>query len=124
MSARILIVDDNRELAEDLAEVLELEGFEAVVMDDPQRVVREAATLRFDAALLDVRMPGIDGLVLLRHLAEHSPSAVYLLMTGHTREARIASSDARGHRVLAKPFGPDVLIAALRDSGVSPDHRT
>ncbi|AKF08510.1 response regulator [Sandaracinus amylolyticus] len=115
MSRRVLIVDDNRELAENLAEILEMEGLEALVMDDPLAVLHAARELRFDAALLDVRMPGMDGIDLLRQLAEHSPDAVYVLMTAFTKEERLAQRDARVRRVLAKPFGPDVLIAALRD---------
>lgn len=118
-SRRILIVDDNRELAENLAEILEMEGLEALVMDDPHAVleaVREQApALRFDAALLDVRMPGMDGIDLLRELASFAPDAVYLLMTAFTREERLAQRDARVRRVLAKPFGPDALIAVLRE---------
>lgn len=114
-SRRILIVDDNRELAENLAEILEMEGLEALVMDDPHAVLDAAHDLRFDAALLDVRMPGMDGIDLLRELARHVPDAVYVLMTAFTKEERLAQRDARVRRVLAKPFGPDVLIAALRD---------
>lgn len=132
MSRRILIVDDNRELAENLAEILEMEGLETMVMDDPHAVldavrnaasaVREPAStapgLRFDAALLDVRMPGMDGIDLLRELASFAPDAVYLLMTAFTKEERLAQRDSRVRRVLAKPFGPDALISALREVDV------
>lgn len=118
MGPRILIVDDNRELAENLAEILELEGLEPVVMDDPRAVLAQAPHLRFDAALLDVRMPGMDGIDLLQHLVQHVPDAIYLLMTAFTREERLAQRDQRVRRVLAKPFGPDTLIAALRDERV------
>lgn len=118
-SRRILIVDDNRELAENLAEILEMEGLEALVMDDPHAVLdalRERTPgLRFDAALLDVRMPGMDGIDLLRELASFEPDAIYLLMTAFTKEERLAQRDARVRRVLAKPFGPDALLAALRE---------
>lgn len=118
MSRRILIVDDNRELAENLAEILELEGLETVVMDDPHAVLRAGPELRFDAALLDVRMPGMDGIDLLKQLAERAPDAVYMLMTAFTKEERLAQRDARVRRVLAKPFGPDALLAALREVDV------
>ncbi|MDQ3034314.1 MAG: response regulator [Myxococcota bacterium] len=116
MSRRVLIVDDNRELAESLAELLAGEGLEPLVRDDAQLAVRDAPSLRFDAALLDARMPGVDGLELVRQLAPHAPHAVYVLMTAFPREAQLAHRDARVRRVLAKPFGPDVLIAALRDT--------
>jgi len=114
MGPRILIVDDNRELAENLAEILELEGLDALVMDDPRTVLESARDLRFDAALLDVRMPGIDGIDLLQELARYTPDAIYLLMTAFTREERLAERDHRVRHVLAKPFGPDALLAALR----------
>lgn len=121
-SRRILIVDDNRELAENLAEILEMEGLVALVMDDPREVLdavrASEGPLRFDAALLDVRMPGIDGIDLLRELASFAPDAIYLLMTAFTKEERLAQRDTRVRRVLAKPFGPDALIAVLREVDV------
>lgn len=115
MGRRVLIVDDNRELAQSLAELLETEGLEPVVLADPELAVREAPSLRFEAALLDVPMPGMDGLELVRQLARHAPDAAFVVMTAFARDARVAQREARVLRVLAKPFGPDVLIAALRE---------
>src|SRR5690606_14601901 len=58
MSRRVLVVDDNAELADNLRALLELEGFEVLVFTSPADALANADELAFDAALLDIRMPG------------------------------------------------------------------
>lgn len=118
MSPRVLVVDDHRDLAETLAEALADEGIDAVVTGDPAPMLREEKTLHFDAAVIDVHMPGVDGIELLRQLVHRVPGAVYVLSTPFADDARLAAPELRAHPILTKPFGPDVLIAALRDAGV------
>ncbi len=111
---RVLIVDDNRSLAEDLAEILADEGYEACVFDDPASVVAAVDALQFDVALLDVRMPGMDGVSLHSELAKHHPSARFVLMSAYSEDDRIATALAAGVReVLTKPVPLDVLVDAL-----------
>jgi DNA-binding response OmpR family regulator len=109
-----LIVDDNRALAEDLAEILEAEGYRTRLFHDPQLVLREEGELRFDVALLDVRMPGMDGITLLRLLMARHPEARFVLMTGCDPEKhpRVTAS---GTKLIEKPFSPDTLLRALAE---------
>ncbi|MEM1418866.1 MAG: response regulator, partial [Myxococcota bacterium] len=58
---RILVVDDNRELAENLGEILEEAGHVPVVVDHPAGALAATEAQRFDLILLDVRLPGMDG---------------------------------------------------------------
>jgi DNA-binding response OmpR family regulator len=114
MPRLVLIVDDNGPLAEGLAEILECEGYAAKIFTDPLVALREASALPFDVALLDVRMPGMDGVALQQHLLKIRPDAQVLLMTAYAEDQRIAQGLAAGARaVLTKPVAPSRLLKAL-----------
>jgi CheY-like chemotaxis protein len=114
MTRRALIVDDNQALAEDLGEILAGEGYEVHVFSDPLSALAASATLDFDVALLDVRMPALDGVSLHRRLAQSHPRARFVMMTAHTEDDRLARAlDAGVRTVLTKPFSPGALTQAL-----------
>jgi two-component system, response regulator PdtaR len=114
MAKRALIVDDNLALAEDLAEILGDAGYEIRVFHDPNAVLREASSLVFDVALLDVRMPGMDGVTLQQQLLTTHPGARFVLMTAYAEDQRISQALALGaSAMLTKPFSPDLLLRAL-----------
>jgi two-component system, response regulator PdtaR len=114
MTRSALIVDDNRSLAEDLAEILEAEGYAVNVYSDPSVVLAHAKELAFDVALIDVRMPGVDGVTLQRSLRIHHPDACYVMMTGYSDEEHLAQARASGvTAVLSKPVPLPALFAAL-----------
>jgi DNA-binding response OmpR family regulator len=116
MSKLALIVDDNRALAEGLAEILESVGYEIRVFDDPERALRESAGLPFDVALLDVGMPGMDGVTLQKQLMAERPQARFVLMTAYPDDQRIMQGVAAGVcAVLSKPVPLDQLYSALGD---------
>lgn len=113
---RILVVDDNTELAENVAELLQDEGHEVLLAGcaaDALRVVGQQR-LCFDAALLDVRMEGMDGVELLEQLRRRCPDTLYVMMTAFSRDERITRARSLGaSEILSKPFGPDALFHAL-----------
>lgn len=114
MTRRVLIVDDNADLAEDIGELLELEGFEVTVLTSPTETLAKSAELEFDAALLDIRMPGLDGIELCARLGESHPNATFVLMTAFTSEERLAEAEGSGARaVLRKPLPFDQLLSLL-----------
>ena len=110
-----LIVDDNRALAEGLAEILECEGYQIRVFVDPCLALREASSFPFDVALLDVRMPGMDGVTLQERLMVVQPQARFVLMTAYADEHHIARALAAGAcAVLTKPVPIELLLRELR----------
>ncbi len=114
MSRRVLIVDDNADLAENLRELLELEGFDVRVFTSPTEALAKKDELAFDAALLDIRMPGIDGIELCGALAKSHPAATFVLMTAFTSERRLADVSGSGaSAVLRKPLPVDQLLSLL-----------
>ena len=114
MSRSALIVDDNRALAEDLGEILEAEGYVVHVYDDPRHAAREARGIAFDVALIDVRMPGMDGVALQRLLKQDHPDARFVLMTAYAEDERIACALREGaFAVVNKPVPLGQLLLAI-----------
>lgn len=114
MSLRVMIVDDNRELAENIAEILQEEGHVTHVAGSPDEALVHARKHEFDVAVIDVRMPGMDGVTLHSELARLRPCATFLLMTAYTRDERIEQALAAGVRtVLPKPVPVDELLGLL-----------
>ncbi|MCA9614599.1 MAG: response regulator [Sandaracinus sp.] len=113
---RILVVDDNTELAENVAELLEDEGHEVLVAGsgaDALRMVCDQAQC-LDAALVDVRMEGMDGVELVEKLCQRCPRTVYVMMTAFSLDERLERARALGvTEILSKPFAPDALLHAL-----------
>ena len=72
MLQRILVVDDNQELQELVRSALEREGYDVLTADDAVQGLEIIARGKIDVALLDVMMPGMDGLTMLSHLREHN----------------------------------------------------
>src|SRR5262245_38733873 len=120
MTQKILVVDDNADLAENLAEILGDEGFEVRVSTDPARALAEAQGFAFDVALLDVRMPGMDGVELYDRLRAIRPAARFVLMTAYTKDERLAQAFGLGVRkVLTKPIPIASLLETLPELGQS-----
>lgn len=127
MTKRVLIVDDNRQLAENLAEILEDEGYSVRVFDCAEPALLAAGDAPFDAALVDVCMPGMDGVELHDRLRALRPSATFVLMSAFTSDPRLSaalqsgvyevqipgeSMSAETH-LLIKPFAPGSLLALI-----------
>jgi DNA-binding response OmpR family regulator len=115
MSLQVLVVDDNRELADNLAEILVDEGHHAVTAYSGEEALAAAANNRFDFVLTDIRMPGMDGVELISKLHERDPSATYLLMTAHASDGLLAAAAELGiaGAVLTKPLAIEKLLELI-----------
>jgi DNA-binding response OmpR family regulator len=127
---RVLVVDDEPSVAYLIADALEQEGCEVRVHTESQRALSEALAERFDLAVLDVRMPGLDGQAfyrILRH--EASPLADRLLFTTGDTLARETAAFLEQARLpfLPKPFHveelQDRVRAALEEIEPAPAER-
>lgn len=115
MSAAVLIVDDNLDLAENLAEIFADQGCEVALAHSGEEALEIADGRHFDLVLSDIRMPGISGIELVRRMASRDPRAQYLLMTAYTSEALLREARSMGvvRAVLAKPLVVDQLLSLL-----------
>lgn len=116
MADRVLIVEDDSDVADHLRSVLERAGYEVSVLRDGLDAVAWAARERPDAIVLDVALPTIDGFEVLRRIrGDHRTLfAVVILLTGLTGAAERAYGwDLQPDDYLLKPFDPDDLVARL-----------
>lgn len=115
---RVLCVDDNRDAADTLGVLLELVGFQSRVCYDGASALAMAETFRPDACILDLSMPGMDGIELARRLRER-PWGRYLPLVAVTAlgndEARSQTTQAGFDLHLTKPVDPDRLANVLAD---------
>jgi CheY-like chemotaxis protein len=115
VSLEVLVVDDNRELAENLAEILTDEGCRVRTAFSAEEALDAALVVRPDLVLTDIRLPGMNGVELVRRLLVGAPAATFLLMTAYTSDQilRDASHLEVIRAVLPKPLAIDRLLALL-----------
>jgi DNA-binding response OmpR family regulator len=115
---RILIVEDEKKMASFIRKALQAEGFAADVLHDGSGVLAAANATSFDVIILDIMLPGRDGLSVLRQLRENDVRSAVLLLTarGETSE-RIAGLNAGADDYLPKPFVLAELVARVRAVG-------
>jgi DNA-binding NtrC family response regulator len=113
--ASILVVDDEPLIRETLAEYLTQEGFAVVVCGSAEEGLEHAAEQRFDVALCDVQLPGMDGLALLERLQRISPETFVLLITAYATVENAVEAFQRGaHDYLMKPILLDEVLGKVR----------
>jgi two-component system OmpR family response regulator len=112
---RILVVDDEAVLAEMVSMALRYEGWDITTAGDGASAVSAARDVRPDAVVLDVMLPDMSGLEVLRKLREHSPELPVLLLTAKDAvEDRIAGLSAGGDDYVTKPFSLEEVVLRLR----------
>ena len=111
---RILVVDDDKELAELLEEYLTGEGFKVDLCHDGKSGNSEALSRRFDLVVLDVMLPGQSGFDVLRELRKTSSVPVVMLTAKGDEVDRILGLEMGADDYLPKPFSPRELLARIR----------
>jgi DNA-binding NtrC family response regulator len=115
MSARILIVDDNVALAENLAEVLALEGYRTDVAASAEEALASALSADLSVVVTDFRLPGLDGAELVTRLRERRLGMRFVVISGHTDDGTIDRAREAGARFFPKPLDLEALRRFLRD---------
>ena len=110
----ILIVDDHRELRDLVSRVLVKEGFRVSTAADGKAMRRVLADARIDLVLLDLMLPGEDGLALCRALRADSNIPIIMLTAKGEEVDRVIGLEMGADDYLAKPFGSRELIARIR----------
>jgi len=113
---KILVVDDERAVRESLRRALELEGYEIELADDGIAALETLeANGEPDAMILDVLMPGLDGLEVARQLRRGGSRLPILMLTARVEvDDRVAGLDAGADDYVTKPFALDELLARVR----------
>ena len=111
----ILVVEDERNLADALVHILERDGWNAEAAYDGKTGLAYARSDLYDAAILDVMLPGIDGLQIVRELRQAGCAMPVMLLTA--RDAipdKVAGLDCGADDYMTKPFEADELLARMR----------
>lgn len=114
MNNTILIIDDDTELTDLLCEYLEPEGFNVVCVHDGEQAVKKATNLPFDAIILDVMLPKLNGFQVLKAIREHLETPVLMLTARGEDIDRIVGLEIGADDYLPKPCNPRELVARLR----------
>ncbi len=118
MQPRILVVDDDPAVLRMLARTLTAEGYEVEALGDGGAALAAAERRAPDSVVLDVAMPGLDGLAVCRRLRAHGLAAPILLLTARDAVAdRVAGLEAGADDYLVKPFAVEELLARLKAIG-------
>ena len=114
---RILLVDDEEDFASTLAERLVLRGFQAEVATSGVDALRHVGEEDFSVLILDLKMPGIDGLGVMAEVKRKRPDLPVILLTGHGAVANAETGMKEGaFDYLMKPIDIDELIEAIRNA--------
>ena len=114
MSSSILIIDDDAELCALLSEFLHLEGFSTYAVHDGLEAVSHCRTHTYDAVVLDIMLPGMHGLDVLRALRDFCDTPILMLTARGEDTDRILGLELGADDYLAKPCNPRELSARLR----------
>ncbi|WP_305080930.1 response regulator transcription factor [Pseudonocardia sp. WMMC193] len=112
---RVLVVDDEATLSDLLQMALRYEGWEVRTAGDGRAAVRTAREFAPDAVVLDMMLPDLDGLEVLKRLRASAPEVPVLFLTAKDSvEDRVAGLTAGGDDYVTKPFSLEELVARLR----------
>jgi two-component system response regulator MprA len=115
VNGKLLVVEDDEHVRDAVARALRYEGYEVHTATDGNEGLVRAVDVAPDAILLDVLMPGTDGLTVCRRLRERGDQTPILMLTArHEVTDRVAGLDAGADDYLVKPFALDELLARLR----------
>lgn len=111
---RLLVVDDDRELRELLQRYLTENGFIVTTVSDGVEMAQKLSQQSFSLVILDLMLPGDDGLTLTRHLRQNSNLPVIMLSARGDDVDRIVGLEVGADDYLAKPFNPRELLARIK----------
>jgi len=116
-AATILVVDDERNILTSVSRALGLEGYDVEVAGSAEIALDKLDKQTFDAILLDVQLPGIDGLAMLDELRKQDLTAPVIMMSGHaTIEVAMEATRRGADDFIEKPIGSDRLVLSLKRS--------
>jgi len=114
--ALVMIVDDEEGIRETLSGILEDEGYESITASSGEEAVKKAKETTPDVVLLDIWLPGMDGIATLKELKENHPAVPVIMISGHANiEIAVKATKMGAYDLLEKPLSiGKVLLAVVR----------
>jgi len=117
MKPRLLLVDDEQTIRHSLGEILTLEGYEVVSAENGETAVEHIKNQSFDLVLLDLKMPGLSGLDVLRYINAAAPDTKVILLTAHgSLESAIEALRQGAHDYILKPATSHTILRSLEQA--------
>jgi two-component system response regulator CpxR len=114
---KVLLVDDEKEFVETLSERLCTRGFNTSTALSGEEALSVFNDVPAEAVVLDLKMPGMDGLEVLRRIKSRHPDVEIIMLTGHgSDKERQTAMDLGAFAYFTKPQDIDVLAAAIRQA--------
>jgi two-component system, OmpR family, response regulator MprA len=113
-SPRVLVVEDDRDIADVLRRSLDLDGYEVRLAGDGEAALAEAGTFEPDAVILDLGLPKLDGVEVCRQLRSGGDVPILMLTARDGVDDRVTGLDSGADDYLVKPFERRELLARLR----------
>ena len=114
MNAKVLVADDEEKMTRIVASYLENAGFTAFVAQDGPEALRLFGEGRPDCVILDISMPGMDGLEVARRIRQDSPVPIIFLSALAEESDRIVGLELGADDYVTKPFSPRELVSRVR----------
>ncbi len=112
----ILIVDDDRSLLGSLAQILQLEGYGVETVESGREAIEKSKSRFYDLALLDIRLPDMEGTELLAKLNDTSPPMIKIVVTGYPNIQNATDSLTLGaDAYMIKPVNPETLLRTIQE---------
>jgi DNA-binding NtrC family response regulator len=117
MKIRVLIVDDEEQFVQQLAERLRLREYDVTTALNGEQALKTIKKYNFDVVILDVAMPGIDGIETLREMKKIKPLIEVIMLTGHaTVESAIEGMKLGAFDYLLKPTNTEDLVMKVNSA--------
>lgn len=114
---KLLLVDDEENFVKSLAERLSLRDFEVATASDGKSAIKAAKKGKFDLAILDLRMPGMDGTEVLKILKDKHKWLEVVMLTGYgSVDSAVEAGKLGAFGYLEKPYDFDNLVSVLKDA--------
>jgi two-component system nitrogen regulation response regulator NtrX len=116
MSKKILVIDDETSILESLAGILSDEGFTPVCIDSAEEGLKHLKSKTVDLVLLDIWMPGMDGIEALKQIKEEYPELQVIMISGHgTIETAVQATKIGAFDFIEKPLSYDKIVLAIKN---------
>jgi len=116
-NVNLLIVDDDIGMVATIGDVFQDRGYNVTMVDDGHRAIKLATRTSFDVVLMDVKMPGINGLETYKEVKEIIPTAAVIMMTADSKEELVKKALEEGaYAVIYKPFNVKRVIKIVEEA--------
>lgn len=116
MMQTVLIVDDSASIRRSLGDLLHDEGYQVTSCDSGEAGLQKLAEERFGAMLLDVKLPGIDGIATLKRVLQLQPGLSVMMISGHADlETAVQATRLGAYNFLEKPLNPEKVLLEIKN---------